>query len=184
VPSRLWEFEARLRGAEIRGPVTFLGRPILTVFPGSTLIFEGKNEIFSSLRGNPLGNAQPCVLRTLAPGARLVLALNVGMSSAVLCAEKEIVIGEGTIIGAGAMLLDNDFHSRTGSNSWGPSNPQAARAISIGKGCFIGARAIILKGVTLGDGVVVGAGAVVSKSCESGTLVGNPAMPIRSTPAV
>jgi acetyltransferase-like isoleucine patch superfamily enzyme len=180
----LWAVEARLRGAQIRGPVTFLGRPILTVFPGSELIFEGENEIFSSLRGNPLGNTQPCVLRTLAEGARLVLARNVGMSSAVLCAEKEIVVGEGTIIGAGAMLLDNDFHTKTVSGSWGPSRPEDARSISIGKGCFIGARAIVLKGVTLGDGVVVGAGAVVSKSCDSGTLVGNPAMPTRSSAAV
>jgi acetyltransferase-like isoleucine patch superfamily enzyme len=97
------------------------------------------------------------------------------MSSAVICAEKEIVIGEGTILGAGAMIIDNDFHARNGEFRWGPSDPGRARAVQIGKGCFIGTRAIILKGVTLGDGVVVGAGAVVTNSWDSGTIVGNPA---------
>src|SRR5687767_9089782 len=100
IPSRLWALEARLRGAKFFGHVSFLGRPVISVFPGSELIFEGGNEVFSSLRCNPLGNSHPCVLRTCAEGARLVVGRNVGMSSAVICAEKEIVIGEGTILGA------------------------------------------------------------------------------------
>lgn len=42
--------------------------------------------------------------------------------------------------------------------------------------CFIGARAIILPGVTIGNRCVVAAGAVVSKSVPDGTIVGgNPA---------
>ena len=49
-------------------------------------------------------------------------------------------------------------------------------AITIGNNCFIGARAIILPGVTLGDRVVVGAGSVVTKSFPSDVIVaGNPA---------
>lgn len=35
--------------------------------------------------------------------------------------------------------------------------------VTIQSGCWIGTRAIILKGVTLGEGSVIGAGAVVTK---------------------
>lgn len=44
--------------------------------------------------------------------------------------------------------------------------------IQIGNHVWIGARAIILKGVTIGDGVVVAAGAVVTKDVPPNTLVG------------
>lgn len=49
--------------------------------------------------------------------------------------------------------------------------------IQIGDNCFIGARSIVLPGVTLGKNVVVGAGSVVTKSFKEGNVVigGNPA---------
>jgi acetyltransferase-like isoleucine patch superfamily enzyme len=180
ISSHLWAFEARLRGAKLNGDVTFLGRPVLSLHRNSELVFEGNNNISSSVRCNPLGNAQPCVLRTRAHGARLILGRHVGLSSTVLCAEREITIGEGTILGAGCLVVDNDFHARIDSRTWGESNPDEARPVRIGRGCFIGARAIILKGVTLGDGVVVGAGAVVTRSFAAGMIAGNPAILRRS----
>ncbi|MEM9330628.1 MAG: polysaccharide biosynthesis/export family protein [Pseudomonadota bacterium] len=46
----------------------------------------------------------------------------------------------------------------------------------IGKRCFIGARAIIMPGVTIHDGSIVGAGSVVTRDVPSGVIVaGNPA---------
>lgn len=168
--------EARLRGAELRGPVLFLGRPILTLAPGSAMIFVGRNEVFSSPRCNAIGNMQPCVLRTLAGGARLEIGPGVGMSSTVLVAAASITVGEGTIFGAGAMVIDNDFHRPTGELAWEDAAAQTARPVTIGRGCFIGARAIVMKGVVLEDCCVVGAGAVVTKRVPSGMMaVGNPA---------
>ena len=175
-PSLLWTLEARLRGAELRGPVVFLGRPILTLAPGSSMIFAGDNEVFSSPRCNAIGNPQPCVLRTLAAGARLELGRGVGLSSTILAAAASITVGEGTIFGAGAMAIDTDFHRPQGEFGWEDAAADSARAIVIGRGCFIGARAIVMKGVTLGDRVVVGAGAVVTKDVPAGMMaVGNPA---------
>lgn len=50
-------------------------------------------------------------------------------------------------------------------------------SITIGNGCFIGARATILKGVTIGSGSVVAAGAVVTRDVPPGCLaIGNPAV--------
>lgn len=50
----------------------------------------------------------------------------------------------------------------------------------IGERCFIGARSIILPGVTIGDGCVIGSGSVVTKDVPSGCVAaGNPARIIR-----
>jgi acetyltransferase-like isoleucine patch superfamily enzyme len=54
------------------------------------------------------------------------------------------------------------------------------RAIDISSDAWIGANAIILRGVTVGMGGIVGAGAVVTKNVPAYTIVaGNPAHPIR-----
>lgn len=54
--------------------------------------------------------------------------------------------------------------------------------IKIGDHCFIGAKSIILPGVTLGNYTIVGAGSVVTKSFPEGNVViaGNPAKVICS----
>lgn len=50
----------------------------------------------------------------------------------------------------------------------------------IGKNCFIGGRALIMPGVTIGDNCVVGAGSVVTKDVPDRCLVaGNPARVLR-----
>jgi maltose O-acetyltransferase len=55
--------------------------------------------------------------------------------------------------------------------------------VEIGDGCWIGARAILLPGVTVGSGCIVGAGAVVTRDCEpNGLYAGNPARRLRELP--
>lgn len=55
-----------------------------------------------------------------------------------------------------------------------------AKPIVIGNGVWIGARATILPGVTVGDGAVIGAGAVVVSDCEADCIyAGVPARKIR-----
>jgi acetyltransferase-like isoleucine patch superfamily enzyme len=52
--------------------------------------------------------------------------------------------------------------------------------VHIGSHVWIGARALILKGVRIGDGAVVAAGSVVTRDVPSRALVaGNPAQVIR-----
>lgn len=53
--------------------------------------------------------------------------------------------------------------------------------VVIGDGVWIGARATILKGVTIGDGAVVAAGAVVTRDVPAHSLVaGVPARVVRA----
>ena len=174
--SRFWILEARLKGVQVGRGVIMMGRPLISVAKGSRFQLGDQVRINNSLRANPLGCFQPSVLRTLCPEAELILETNTGISGCVLCAARSIRIGEGTIIGSGALLIDNDFHQPSGQWGWCNAPEVGARPIRVGRGAFIGARAIVLKGVTIGDRAVVGAGAVVTQDVPSSCLaVGNPA---------
>jgi len=55
-----------------------------------------------------------------------------------------------------------------------------ASEVRIGDRCWLGARAMILPGVTVGEGTIIGAGAVVNKDCEPGAVyAGVPARRVR-----
>ncbi|NBS07295.1 MAG: hypothetical protein EBS69_07880, partial [Verrucomicrobia bacterium] len=67
--------------------------------------------------------------------------------------------------------------------SWLTEYSKNSKPVKIGRGCFIGARSIILKGVTLGDRVITGAGSVVTKDIPAYSIaVGNPARIVRTIP--
>ena len=106
---------------------------------------------------------------------------------------RNIVIGEDTIVGEGAVLdgrdklligshvdiatdvmIYNSQHDVNGENFVATNAP-----VKIEDYVFIGPRAIILPGVTIGRGAVIAAGAVVTKNVEPFTIVGGvPARPI------
>jgi acetyltransferase-like isoleucine patch superfamily enzyme len=175
-PSLLWRWEAQLKGVEFQGGSVFLGRPLVSVTKGSRIVLGDGVRIASAVRANPLGCLQPSALRAMAAGAQLILGRNVGISATVLCAGASIEVGEGTIMGAGAMVLDHDFHRPVGDWDWADEHQANARPVKIGRGVFVGARAIILKGVTIGDRAVIGAAAVVTRDVPARHLaVGNPA---------
>jgi acetyltransferase-like isoleucine patch superfamily enzyme len=176
VPSWLWRMEARYKGARFLGKSEFIGRPVISVGRGATMVFGDGVQIYSATRANPLGLLQPCVLRALQPGARLILGREVGLSGTVICAGNAIEIGDYTILGAGAMVLDNDFDQPSGAWEWAGDTKTSAQPIKIGRGVFIGARAIIQKGVTIGDRAIIGAGAIVTENVpERHIAAGNPA---------
>lgn len=61
-----------------------------------------------------------------------------------------------------------------------PNRPLKTAPVTICDGVWIGARAIVLPGVTIGEGAIVAAGAVVAKDVEPWTVVGgNPAVVIK-----
>lgn len=78
-----------------------------------------------------------------------------------------------------------EYRRIIGHRSFSPSpdapRRAAAPAIKIGNDIWIGTRAIIMEGVTIGDGAVIAAGAVVTRDVAPYSIVGGvPAHPIRS----
>jgi acetyltransferase-like isoleucine patch superfamily enzyme len=174
--SPFWRLYLRLRGISVGSDFTCIGRPAINLKRGSRIQIGSNVTLCNSGMANPLAEYGRCRLATVATGAQLVIEDGVGMSSALICCALHIQIGEGTQIGGGAMILDTDFHPR-GADGTLLTNPLAvAKPVIIGKMCFIGARAIILKGVSIGDGATIGAGSVVTKDVPAGaTAAGSPA---------
>ena len=88
-----------------------------------------------------------------------------------------VTIGDNCDIGPGVLIT-------VGSHEIGGAARRAgvgtADAVHVEDGCWIGARAVILPGVTVGRGSVVAAGAVVNKTIPPNSLVGGvPAAVIR-----
>jgi acetyltransferase-like isoleucine patch superfamily enzyme len=172
----LWRAYARAWRANVDQTVIFVGRPLVRAHRGSTLNFSKRVRIISALGGNPVSGNPQSRFVTMTKNAILDVGEDVGISSSGICAALEIRIGEGTIIGADSLITDTDFHCAINNWRWNNDVASTARPVIIGRGCFIGARSIILKGVRLGDGTIVAAGAVVTKDVPSGFMaIGNPA---------
>jgi acetyltransferase-like isoleucine patch superfamily enzyme len=128
-----------------------------------------------------VGLYQRTIIVTRTPEAEIFIGNNVGISGATIYARNSITIGENTHIGGNAKILDNDFHPlEIEARNKDIKEKIASKPIVIGKNCFIGCNALVLKGTILGDGCVVGAGAVVSGTFEGNCIIaGNPARVIK-----
>jgi acetyltransferase-like isoleucine patch superfamily enzyme len=110
---------------------------------------------------------------------------------------KNISIGDGTVIGNGAILdgrlglkIGKNVNFSTGVWIWtlqhdwqAPDFRDTGGPVSIGDYAWLSCRVVVLPGVTIGEGAVVAAGAVVTKDVEPYTLVGGvPAKPLGQRP--
>jgi maltose O-acetyltransferase len=110
---------------------------------------------------------------------------------------KQVSIGDGAYVNAGCWF---EGHGRidigsdcfigpevmivTSVHASGPGGQVARRPIyhpvKIGDRCWLGARAMVLPGVSIGEGTVIAAGAIVTKDCASDALyAGVPARRLR-----
>jgi len=134
------------------------------------------------LTSNSVGIFQPCIFNISASGSRIIIGNNVGISGSTINATTTITIGDNTIIGSGCLITDTDSHPILAEERLLPDYYKYTKSkpITIGKNVFIGARSIIMKGVSIGDGAVVGAGSVVTKDAPANAIVaGNPAKVVK-----
>lgn len=127
-------------------------------------------------RVNFVATLVPCELLAY-HNARLEIGprafINYGCS---IAANTSITIGPDCLLGPFVNIIDNDYHAIEDRRQQPVSRP-----VSIGASVWIGTRAIILPGVTIGDGAVIGAGSVVTRDVAPYTVVaGNPARVLRT----
>jgi len=92
----------------------------------------------------------------------------------VVCAHS-IEIGDNCAIARDVIIRDTDAHELVEEGF------KKTKPVKIGNHVWIGTRAIIMKGVTVGDGAVVAAGAVVTKDVPKNSVVaGIPARVIKT----
>lgn len=178
--SRLWVMILHSKGLTIGENAFLYGLPLARLIKQSSITLGHSCSLNSSKASNPLVCHQPVSLRTLSSEAQITIGDRVGLSSSTICASKKISIGSGTLVGAGCIIIDNDFHEWDHEKKiWGGASLANAKEVSIGENVFIGARCIILKGVTIHDEAIIGAGSVVTRDVGAGTIVaGNPAKKI------
>lgn len=132
----------------------------------------GSNLKFNSgLRFNPIGGDSRINL-IVKKNARLVIGNNCGMSNCSIFCSTKISIGNNVMIGGSVKIWDTDFHSIYPEIRRTPHDHGISREIIINDNVFIGAFAIVLKGVTIGENSVIAAGSIVSKDIPPNEIWG------------
>ncbi len=94
-------------------------------------------------------------------GARTYINRN-----SILDASCSLAIGEDCMIGPGCYLTDHDHGIDPGTPP--ASQPLISRPTRLGNRVWLGAHAVVLKGVLIGDDAVIAAGAVVTRDVPAG----------------
>lgn len=144
-------------GIKLQPGVKMAGRGTYDLRPGAIIRRRARIHVGSGARLTVMPGA--------AVGARNTINVETG-----------VTLHEGAELSWDVEIMDTDFHDIEFED--GRRHVRSA-PISIGRHVLIGARAIILKGVTIGDGAIVAAGAVVTRDVAPGAIVaGNPARPV------
>lgn len=116
-------------------------------------------------------------------GATFSRRLSIGDNSGlgVNCQlQGTVTIGSNVMMGPDVLIYTTNHEFRNKDIPMQQQGYQPERPVSIGNDVWIGARVIILPGVTIGDGCVIGAGAVVTKDVPAYSVcAGNPATVVK-----
>jgi acetyltransferase-like isoleucine patch superfamily enzyme len=138
---------------------------VLRMHPRSSLRIEGRVQFMRA-----------CTV-TVGYDATLTIGSDTFLNDGaeVWCCSPNTTIGPGCAISWGVRIVDTDFHKLLKNGAATPHAP-----VHIGQNCWIGANALVLKGVNIGGGSVVAAGAVVTSEVPPCSLVaGVPARVVR-----
>lgn len=140
-----------------------------------------------------LGNNSVMNCSLYAINGKITIGDNAYIGHSDIMASEEIKIGKNVIVSDDCIIMDNNnhptsMHQRIRMSEchdfFGPLwnwDSADSKPVSIEDNVWIGKRAIILKGVTIGKGAIVAIGAVVTKDVPPLTIVGgNPARILKS----
>ena len=160
---------------EIGNDAKFRGRPIFLPRQGGSISIGKNFTACSNSNANPVGIYHRVIISALGKNAAVRIGDNVGVSGVSINCRNTITIGNNVIIGGGAAIWDTDFHPVDVNIRRIRPNDGKTAPIVIEDDVFIGARAIVLKGVKIGARSLISAGAVVNKSVPPDSIVfGNP----------
>ena len=136
---------------------------------------ESKTETYVRLRENAVWDAKKGC--EISYGSTIEILKNAELESkyftmnsfSTLVSAKKIILGEDVMIARNAFVFDSDFHVI----EYDENQAEYSETVSIGDHVWIGANAIILKGVIVGNGSMIAANTVVTKNVEQGVMVGN-----------
>ncbi|NLV17561.1 MAG: acyltransferase [Syntrophomonadaceae bacterium] len=114
----------------------------------------------------------------LSRGSSLYIGDNSYLANgALILSQQEVRIGKDCSISWHTLIMDSSSYQI----GYGDEEPEIRVApVLIGDHVWIGCRAVILKGVSVGDGAVVANNAVVTRDVPPGVMVaGNPAHVVR-----
>jgi len=150
---------------------------------GSIVLGE-RVSLLAGWRSNRAGLTNPVLLETLGKGM-IRIGDDSGGSAVVISSRSGVTIGKNVCLGANVRIYDHDFHPLDAQKRRLSRNEHAghvrSEAVSIGDDVFVGANAIILKGVAIGERSIVAAGAVVFRGDYPPDCIisGNPAVVMR-----
>lgn len=117
--------------------------------------------------------------KKLSPRLKIGDNVLIGRNDTILCANS-IEIGNDCMLAANIFISDENHGTDLSSGKRYECNSIVTERVCIGKNCWIGEKAIILPGVTIGDNAIIGAGSVVTKNIPANVVaVGNPARVIK-----
>lgn len=179
-----WTFCFRLKcgwyGIKVGKNIEVFGRVIIRALHCNIIIGNNVQFLSSSWRCSFSGVSHPVRFRTFEKSAKIILEDGVGMSGASITARSHVIhIGKKVMFGPDCLLTDSDCHVPwpvERRHSFSLEDLDRDKDVTIGENVWVGARTIILKGVTIGDNSVIAAGSVVRGNIPSNVLAGgNPA---------
>lgn len=172
----------RLRKAVQVAPSAVIRRTLIEIRDGQGLITVGSD---SNVEGS-------IILERHSSSVRIGARTHVG-GGTTLDAALAITLGDDVLISFGVLIADHDSHSldfterQNDLRDWLRNRKDwsvvAMSPVIVADRAWVGARAVVLKGVRIGEGAIVAAGSVVTRDVPDWTLVaGNPARQIKKLP--
>jgi Hexapeptide repeat of succinyl-transferase len=158
------------------GRLRITGRMHWDVDPRARVEIGDNVRIHSGPLFNAMGAERRAVI-AVHRGASLRIGSGTGLSNCTVICQQQVVIGRDVFVGGGVLIVDSDLHGIRPEQRIPHQADKVKRAnVVIADQVFIGAYALVLKGVKIGEGAVIGAGAIVAKDIPAGEVwAGNPA---------